>query len=86
MVQPMASITIRNLDPAVKERLRVRAAEQGHSMEAEARRILQTALSDPGKPPAHNLYERIHDRFAALDGVELELPAREPVREPPHFD
>ena len=39
---PMSSITIRNLDPAVKERLRVRAAEHGHSMEAEARRILQT--------------------------------------------
>ena len=33
---PMSSITIRNLDPAVKERLRVRAAQHGHSMEAEA--------------------------------------------------
>ena len=40
---PMATLTIRNLDQAVKERLRVRAAEHGHSMEAEARRILQTA-------------------------------------------
>jgi hypothetical protein len=28
----MSSIAIRNLDPAVKERLRVRAAENGHSM------------------------------------------------------
>jgi len=47
---PMSSITIRNLDPAVKERLRVRAAEHGHSMEAEARRILKP----PSKgPPAH---------------------------------
>ncbi|MGH6847586.1 MAG: FitA-like ribbon-helix-helix domain-containing protein [Methylocella sp.] len=35
----MSSITIRNLDQAIKERLRVRAAEHGHSMEAEARRI-----------------------------------------------
>ena len=42
----MSSITIRNLDPAIKERLRVRAAEHGHSMEAEARRILQTALTE----------------------------------------
>ena len=40
----MSSITIRNLDPAVKERLRVRAAQHGHSMEAEARNILQTKL------------------------------------------
>ena len=56
---PMSSITIRNLDPAIKERLRVRAAEHGHSMEAEARRILQTSLKAPERPPARNLYERI---------------------------
>jgi plasmid stability protein len=36
----MATLTIRRLDPAVKERLRVRAAQRGHSMEEEARRIL----------------------------------------------
>jgi plasmid stability protein len=42
----MSSITIRNLDPGVKERLRVRAAQHGRSMEAEARRILQSVLSD----------------------------------------
>jgi plasmid stability protein len=37
----MASITIRNLEDAVKQRLRVRAAEHGHSMEEEARNILR---------------------------------------------
>jgi plasmid stability protein len=62
----MSSITIRNLDPAVKERLRVRAAERGHSMEAEARRILQTALAGPSRPAAANLHERIRARFAPL--------------------
>ena len=31
--QPVASITIRNLDDDVKTRLRVRAAEHGRSME-----------------------------------------------------
>jgi len=82
----MSSITIRNLDPAIKERLRVRAAEHGHSMEAEARRILQTSLSASGKPVGQNLYERIQARFAPLGGVELELPPRDPAREPPHFD
>jgi plasmid stability protein len=40
----MSSITIRNLDPAVKERLRVRAAQHGHSMEAEARDIISSAV------------------------------------------
>jgi plasmid stability protein len=83
---PMSSITIRNLDPAIKERLRVRAAEHGHSMEAEARRILQSALKGQPRKPTRSLYDRIHERFAAIGGVDLELPPREPGREPPRFD
>jgi len=82
----MASITVRNLDPAIKERLRLRAAENGHSMEAEARRILQTVLSGLTRPESPSLYERIHPRFAPLGGVDLELPRRGPGREPPRFD
>ena len=82
----MSSITIRNLDPALKERLRVRAAEHGHSMEAEARRILLTTLKGAPKKPGRSLYDRIHDRFAAIGGVDLELPPRAPGREPPRFD
>jgi plasmid stability protein len=38
----MASITIRNLDDDVKQRLRIRAAEHGRSMEEEARGCCQT--------------------------------------------
>jgi plasmid stability protein len=72
----MSSITIRNLDPSIKERLGVRAAEHGHSMEAEARRILQTALSGTGKTPARNLYDRIHARFAPLGGSSRAAPVR----------
>lgn len=79
----MATLTIRNIESTVKERLRVRAAEHGHSMEAEARRILQTALTK--KPSGRGLAERINARFAALGGVDLELPAREPARNPPNF-
>lgn len=81
-----ASITIRNLDPAIKERLRVRAAQHGHSMEAEARRILQTALTPQRGPPARHLYDRIRARFAPLGGVDLEPPPHEPARKPPRFD
>jgi plasmid stability protein len=82
----MSSITIRNLDPAIKERLRVRAAEHGHSMEAEARRILQTTLKGPARAPASNLYERIRALVEPLGGIDLELPPREPTRDPPTFD
>ena len=81
-----ASITIRNLDPALKERLRIRAAQHGHSMEAEARRILQTVLAPQDAPPARDLYDWVRARFAPLGGVEFELAPREPVREPPRFD
>lgn len=83
----MSSITIRNLDPALKERLRVCAARHGHSMEAEARRILETTLGEPRRPPARNLYERIRARFEPLGGADdLELPPRLPDRDPPRFD
>ncbi|MFT4029709.1 MAG: hypothetical protein QM675_07530 [Protaetiibacter sp.] len=43
----MASLLIRDLDDQVKQRLRVRAAEKGVSMEAEARGILTAALAEP---------------------------------------
>jgi plasmid stability protein len=72
----MANLTIRKLDPAVKERLRVRAARQGHSMEEEARRILSASLAEE---PA-NAFDRLRRHFADLGGVELELPPRRPGR------
>lgn len=81
----LASLTIRNLEPGLKERLRVRAAHQGRSMEAEARAILEVALA-AGRRGERSLSERIHGRFAALGGVELELPPRHAGRLPPEFD
>jgi antitoxin FitA len=77
----MASITIRKLDDALKRRLRIRAAEHGRSMEEEAREILRQAVD--GTPARRDLGQAIHARFAAFGGVELELPARGPMREPP---
>ena len=41
----MAMITIRNLDGKVKQKLRVRAAVNGRSMEAEARAILTAIVT-----------------------------------------
>ena len=79
----MESITIRNLDDDVKTRLRIRAAENGRSMEEEARVILRDAVGS--KPGTHNLASLIRARFGPLGGVELELPPREPAREPPRF-
>jgi len=81
----MASITIRNLDDKVKTRLRVRAAHNGRSMEEEARLILRAAV-EPAAAPATGLGTAIHELFKPLGGVELQVPHREPMREPPRFD
>ncbi len=80
----MASMTIRNLDDGLKRRLRVRAAEHGKSMEEEAREILRAELSQ-GDAELHSLSRRIHQRFAEAGGVDLQLPEREPVRQPPEL-
>ncbi len=46
----MASITIRNLDDATKERLRLRAALNGRSMEEEVRLVLGELNNEPSTP------------------------------------
>ena len=78
----MASVTIRNLDEKTKARLRVRAAQHGRSMEEEARTLLRTALRED-TVAGGNLVDAIRARFRRFGGVELRLPAREPMREPP---
>ncbi len=43
----MASITVRNLPDEVHRALRVRAAQNGRSTEAEVREILESAVKPP---------------------------------------
>jgi plasmid stability protein len=76
------TLTIRKLDEKTKTRLRLRAAAHGTSMEEEARTILRAALAHD-EATAQDLVSAIRRRFEPLGGVELELPAREPIREPP---
>ena len=70
----MAELSIRNLDDQVKEKLRIRAIGHGRSMESEVRAILQGAVNDPRQ--SDGLLRAIPDRFSAVGGVELDLPAR----------
>ena len=81
---PSASITIRNLDRRVKERLRVRAAQNGRSMEAEARSILSDTLTSDEAEPV-NLAEAIRRRVAALGGIELDEHPAVMIGEPADF-
>ncbi len=69
----MGNISVRKLDDETVARLRVRAAQNGVSMEEEVRRILKRAVSAP---------ERIGDLALTLFGrdygADLELPRRDP--------
>ena len=78
----MASITIRNLEEAVKTRLRVRAAEHGRSMEEEARCILRDAL-DRERP--QSLADIAREYFGPENGVDLEPHPPVIARDPPDF-
>jgi antitoxin FitA len=80
----VASITIPGLDDALKRKLRLRAAYRNHSMEDEARDILRAALAEENSSNG-NLADAMRRRFEPLGGVELALPSRGPVREPPDF-
>jgi plasmid stability protein len=70
----MAAVSIRDLDDGVKDRLRVRAAENGRSMEAEIRAILSDAVGE--SPQSLGLAQALMARFGGAGGVDLELPVR----------
>lgn len=64
----MASLSVRKLDRNVYERLRLRAAKHGISMEEEARRIIYQAVAVPEKfSDVFNKY------FGVENGVNLDL-------------
>lgn len=66
----MASLTIRQLDSAIKQRLRLRAARHGRSMEEEARHLLALHLEAGPPPPA-----RASDPIEAASGSRPPAPA-----------
>lgn len=74
----MATLTIRGLDDQVKEDLRLRAARNGRSMEAEAREILGRAVASSARS---GLGTRLRERFRGLD-AELQIPPRTDLGRP----
>jgi antitoxin FitA len=73
----LATLTIRNLNEETKAKLRQLAAIHGHSMEEEARRILNHAVSQEEKK---GLGTEIAQMFAEIGGVDLPIPPRSPAR------
>lgn len=82
----MATLTIRNLDDAVHTALRKRAAEQGRSMEAEARQILADQVA-PNHPRPYDVALAIHEAFAKAGSADdLIIPDRHSQMKPLSFD
>jgi antitoxin FitA len=82
----VASLTIDDIEEELAARLRVRAAQHGRSVEDEAYSILRIGLAEPSRPTGADLADAIHELFAPFGGVDLEIPPRTPLREPPRFD
>ena len=76
----MASLTIRNLDDALKTLLRLQAARHGCSMEQEARDILRRAVQ--AKSSGTGFAQKVHQRFAGLNAEELSILKRRAARLP----
>ena len=77
----MATITVRNVEDDVKERLKEQAAEKGVSMEAEVRRILKDSVREK------SAWEAIQEALGPdWKGVDFELPPRIPDNRVPDFE
>ena len=62
----MATLTIRNLPDDVRDRLRVRAAQNGRSMEAEARHALAQTYKPQGLGERRSAPERVERARARI--------------------
>ncbi len=80
----MSTLTIRNIEPQVKDRLRVSAALNQRSMEEEVRSILRQIMLKP--VPTLGLGTQLNARFAAMGGVDLDLPHRKNAPKAAVFD
>jgi antitoxin FitA len=70
----MNDLIIKNLDLRLAAKLRLAATSHGRTMEKEARNILHEHFKESAQ--IGGMGARMHARFAAIGGVELELPSR----------
>ncbi|HET9679586.1 MAG TPA: plasmid stabilization protein [Gammaproteobacteria bacterium] len=79
----MAMLTVRNISDEVHRALRMRAAQHGHSMEAEVRDILVTSVTPKGRVKLGSLLADIgqqtrltDEEFAVFEQVRDKSPGR----------
>ena len=79
----MAAITIRNLSVETHRALRMRAAENGRSTEAEVREILNQAVRPPDRL---KLGSALTETFRPLGGVDIRIERDRAPAKPPSFE
>ncbi len=76
----MSQLLVRNLPVSAKEALRLRAARNHRSMEAEARQILVDAVAADQPDPVLSWLEHAAAFRAEQGGVDLPVAPRSPSR------
>ena len=70
-------LLIRDLDPAIKELLKERAARHGRTQQGEAKAVLEASL----RSEETSWVSRLRRAAASVGGIELEAPVRHLPRE-----
>jgi plasmid stability protein len=74
------AVTIRNIPVEIHRALRVRAAQHGHSTEAEIRQILEAAVKNEGRVKLGSLLAQIGRECGGVDlTIERDRTPTEPV-------
>jgi len=74
------AVTIRNIPVEIHRALRVRAAQHGHSTEAEIRLILEAAVKNEGRVKLGSLLAQIGRECSGVDlAIERDRTPIEPV-------
>ncbi len=71
----MAQLIVRNLDDAVKDKLKAQAVENGRSLEGEVRVILETAMAElpaAGVKPEKGFGTRMREHFSKVGMTDEE--------------
>jgi plasmid stability protein len=82
-----SSLRIRNVDPALRARLKERAKRNRRSMSEEAREMLRGALAqDTGPKKRESIVDIANRIFGEDGGFELDIPPRSEELERPPVD
>jgi plasmid stability protein len=83
MVMAMAALNIRNLPDETHRALRVQAARNSRSMEAEARAILEQAIRPADR---ERIGSALVEIFRPLGGVDIDIARNRAPAEPESFE